>query len=64
MSTALDRPNKRVGKVRDIYDVTLPDGDAGLAIIATNRTSAFDVVLANGLPRKGIVLTLDLDAVA
>ena len=26
MSTDLDLPNKRVGKVRDIYDVELPDG--------------------------------------
>ena len=40
------------GKVRDIYDL----GDK-LIIIATDRLSAFDVVMANGIPYKGIVLT-------
>ena len=57
MQTDLDLPNKRSGKVRDLYDVLLPDGDPGLLIVATDRTSAFDVVMANGLPGKGIVLT-------
>ena len=57
MQTSLDLPNKRVGKVRDIYDLTLPNGDDGLLIVATDRISAFDVVLGNGLPGKGIVLT-------
>ncbi|MHC4417839.1 MAG: phosphoribosylaminoimidazolesuccinocarboxamide synthase [Planctomycetota bacterium] len=40
------------GKVRDIYDL----GDE-LLIVATDRLSAFDVVMANGIPNKGIVLT-------
>ena len=40
------------GKVRDMYDL----GDK-LLIIATDRISAFDVVMANGIPYKGIVLT-------
>jgi phosphoribosylaminoimidazole-succinocarboxamide synthase len=40
------------GKVRDIYDL----GDE-LLIVATDRLSAFDVVMANGIPYKGIVLT-------
>lgn len=40
------------GKVRDIYDL----GDK-LLFIATDRISAFDVVMANGIPYKGIVLT-------
>ncbi len=40
------------GKVRDIYDL----GDR-LLIVATDRLSAFDVVMANGIPYKGIVLT-------
>ena len=57
MQTDLDLPNKRSGKVRDLYDGVLPDGDPGLLIVATDRTSAFDVVMANGLPGKGIVLT-------
>jgi phosphoribosylaminoimidazole-succinocarboxamide synthase len=43
-------PNR--GKVRDIYDL----GD-NLLIVATDRISAFDVVMANGIPYKGIVLT-------
>lgn len=40
------------GKVRDVYDM----GDS-LLIISTDRISAFDVVLPNGIPYKGIVLT-------
>ncbi len=43
----------RQGKVRDIYDA----GDAGLLIVASDRISAFDVVLSPGIPGKGIVLT-------
>ncbi len=57
METHLDLPNRRSGKVRDIYDVTLSDGEEALLIVATDRTSAFDVVMANGLPGKGVVLT-------
>lgn len=55
--THLPLPNKRQGKVRDLYDVTLSNGEPGLLIVATDRISAFDVVLGNGLPGKGIVLT-------
>jgi len=40
------------GKVRDIYDL-----DDKLLIVATDRISAFDVVMANGIPYKGIILT-------
>ncbi len=57
LETNLNLPNKRQGKVRDLYDVRLPDGAQGLLIVATDRVSAFDVVLANGLPGKGVVLT-------
>jgi len=42
----------RQGKVRDIYDL----GDR-LLIVATDRLSAFDVVLPDGIPNKGKVLT-------
>jgi len=42
----------RRGKVRDVYDL----GDR-LLIVATDRISAFDVVLPTGIPAKGIVLT-------
>ncbi len=41
------------GKVRDTYDL----GDR-LLIIATDRISAFDVVLPCGIPDKGLVLNL------
>lgn len=47
---ANSQPNR--GKVRDIYDL----GDK-LLIVATDRISAFDVVMSNGIPCKGIVLT-------
>ncbi len=57
MDTDLPLSNKRSGKVRDLYDIVLPDGSDGILIIATDRVSAFDVVLANGIPGKGIVLT-------
>jgi phosphoribosylaminoimidazole-succinocarboxamide synthase len=57
LETKLKLPNRRQGKVRDLYDATLPSGEPGLLIIATDRISAFDVVLGNGLPGKGIVLT-------
>ncbi|MBI3615376.1 MAG: phosphoribosylaminoimidazolesuccinocarboxamide synthase [Candidatus Omnitrophica bacterium] len=40
------------GKVRDVYDL----GDQ-LLIVATDRISAFDVVIPTGIPSKGAVLT-------
>ncbi len=40
------------GKVRDVYDL-----DDKLLIVATDRISAFDVVLPNGIPGKGKILT-------
>ena len=57
LRTDLPLPNRRQGKVRDLYDVGLSDGTAALLIVATDRISAFDVVMNNGLPGKGIVLT-------
>jgi len=42
----------RRGKVRDVYDL----GDK-LLIIATDRISAFDCVMPNGIPGKGKILT-------
>lgn len=45
------KPFKR-GKVRDIYDL-----EDRLLIVATDRISAFDVVLPNGIPQKGRILT-------
>jgi phosphoribosylaminoimidazole-succinocarboxamide synthase len=57
LETRLNLPNRRTGKVRDLYDVTLASGDPALLIVATDRISAFDVVMQNGLPGKGVVLT-------
>jgi len=45
-------PPPRRGKVRDIYDV----GDA-LILVASDRLSAFDCIMPNGIPDKGKVLT-------
>lgn len=45
-------PAPRRGKVRDIYET-----DEHLVIVATDRVSAFDVVLPNGIPNKGRILT-------
>ncbi|HRR49691.1 MAG TPA: phosphoribosylaminoimidazolesuccinocarboxamide synthase [Bacteroidales bacterium] len=43
---------KYVGKVRDVYTI----GNTYLVMIATDRISAFDVVLPKGIPYKGQVL--------
>jgi phosphoribosylaminoimidazole-succinocarboxamide synthase len=50
--TALPFPLARRGKVRDVYDL----GDRYL-FVATDRISAFDVVLSPGIPDKGTILT-------
>ncbi len=47
-----DIPLLKRGKVRDIYDL----GEY-LLLVATDRISAFDVILPNGIPGKGRVLT-------
>jgi phosphoribosylaminoimidazole-succinocarboxamide synthase len=44
-------PAPKRGKVRDIYDL----GDK-LLIVVTDRISAFDVIMPNGIPDKGVVL--------
>ena len=76
LQTCLNLPEKRQGKVRDIYAIPAdlaqapshpdmhsrenPDstmhGDR-LLMIATDRISAFDVVLPNAIPGKGCLLT-------
>jgi phosphoribosylaminoimidazole-succinocarboxamide synthase len=43
----------RRGKVRDLYQT----GGGELVIVASDRISAFDVVLTPGIPGKGVVLT-------
>ena len=51
LETDLPFPRRR-GKVRDVYDL----GDR-LFIVSTDRISAFDWVMPNGIPDKGSVLT-------
>ena len=55
LMTTSDLPLKRIarGKVRDVYEV---DGDR-LLLVATDRVSAYDVVMAEPIPMKGAVLT-------
>jgi phosphoribosylaminoimidazole-succinocarboxamide synthase len=50
--TSLPFPLARRGKVRDVYDLN----DSYL-FVATDRISAFDVVLSPGIPDKGTILT-------
>jgi len=57
IETRLPLPNRRQGKVRDTYDATLKNGSTALVIIASDRISAFDVVMPNGIPGKGVLLT-------
>src|SRR3954451_20559436 len=53
LETDLPGLPKRRGKVRDVYDL----GDDRLLIVATDRISAFDWVMPNGIPDKGRILT-------
>ena len=52
---ATQLPLRRIGrgKVRDIYEVD----DDRLLLVATDRVSAFDVVMREPIPHKGVVLT-------
>ena len=45
-------PKLKSGKVREVFDL-----DTQLLFVATDRISAFDVIMPNGIPRKGEVLT-------
>jgi phosphoribosylaminoimidazole-succinocarboxamide synthase len=55
LMTTSDLPLKLIarGKVRDVYEV---EGDR-LLLVATDRVSAYDVVMAEPIPMKGAVLT-------
>jgi len=56
--TQLPLPGRRKGKVRDIYRVPDPDGGPDrVLIVASDRISAFDVVLPTPIPGKGRMLT-------
>src|SRR5512141_2073341 len=45
-------PKLKSGKVREIFDL-----DDALLFVATDRISAFDCIMPNGIPRKGEILT-------
>jgi len=52
LSTNLPFPAFRRGKVRDVYDL-----GSRLLLVATDRISAFDCVMPEGIPDKGRILT-------
>ena len=52
LSTNLPFPAFRRGKVRDVYDL-----GSRLLLVATDRISAFDCVMPDGIPDKGRILT-------
>ncbi len=54
LESRLDLPLLHRGKVRDVYEVD----DETLLMVASDRISAFDVVLPQPIPHKGEVLTL------
>lgn len=56
-TTHLPLAGRRSGKVRDLYDLPPKDGIERLLIVATDRLSAFDVVLPTPIPGKGAMLT-------
>ena len=56
--TDLPLSSRRQGKVRDIYQIPASNGEAGkVLIIASDRISAFDVVMPTPVPSKGKELT-------
>ncbi|UCD76669.1 MAG: phosphoribosylaminoimidazolesuccinocarboxamide synthase [Phycisphaerales bacterium] len=58
ITTDLPLPGRRQGKIRDVYRVPAsPDEPRRFLIVATDRMSAFDVVLPTAIPGKGKMLT-------
>lgn len=61
--TDLRLPNKRQGKVRDTYTIPSHEDDFGrhvpasMLMVASDRISAFDVIMPNPIPGKGRILT-------
>ncbi|WVQ82222.1 phosphoribosylaminoimidazolesuccinocarboxamide synthase [Cryptococcus sp. DSM 104549] len=58
--TATSMPKLKLlakGKVRDIYALPGKEDEDKLLFVATDRMSAFDVIMNNGIPSKGITLT-------
>ena len=58
ISTDLPLPNRRQGKVRDLYELPhTPGAPDRVLVVASDRVSAFDVVMPTPIPRKGALLT-------
>ncbi|MFO0830414.1 MAG: phosphoribosylaminoimidazolesuccinocarboxamide synthase [Phycisphaerales bacterium] len=62
LETSLALPGRRAGKVRDIYELpdglaTLPSSEPCLLLVASDRISAFDVVMPTPITGKGRLLT-------
>ncbi|KAK0549797.1 Bifunctional purine biosynthetic protein ade1 [Tilletia horrida] len=55
-TTDLPLPLVARGKVRDVYDVSTASESGALLFVATDRISAFDIILASGIPNKGRLL--------
>ncbi len=57
--THLPLPGRRQGKVRDVYELPGHAGSSArrLLIVATDRISAFDVIMPTPIPGKGALLT-------
>jgi phosphoribosylaminoimidazole-succinocarboxamide synthase len=58
VSTDLPLSGRRQGKVRDLYDLpAVPGQPPSLLVVASDRISAFDVVMPTPIPNKGRLLT-------
>ena len=52
LQESIEAPKIASGKVREIFDL-----DESILLVATDRISAFDVILPGGIPGKGAILT-------
>ncbi len=57
MASDLGLPGRRQGKVRDVYELPPDEGGPRVLMVASDRLSAFDVVLPTPVPGKGRLLT-------
>ena len=55
MSDRISLPHLHSGKVRDVYRVPTELGPDRVLVVATDRISAFDVVMPTPIPGKGRV---------
>ena len=57
LRASLNLPGLRRGKVRDVYTLPQSPGPDRVLIVATDRLSAFDVIMPTPVPGKGKILT-------